>query len=121
MNFDIKERRLELGLTLEEVAAICGVGKSTVRKWENGIINNIGSGNIVALAKALKVSPLTILKDEYQADEEEHYYYNEETRKIAQEIFDNRELRILFDASRKAKPEDLEFVAEMIKKFKKQE
>lgn len=49
------------------------------------------------------------------------YYLNEETRKIAQEIFDNPELKILFDASRKAKPEDLRFVVEMFKRMKKDE
>ena len=29
----IKSRRLELGLTLEDVAQAVGVGRSTVRKW----------------------------------------------------------------------------------------
>jgi len=57
-------RRKELGLTLEEVGEACGVGKSTVRKWEKGIINNMGRDKIVLLAKALKVSPLFILQAE---------------------------------------------------------
>lgn len=61
MNSRIKDRRLQLGMTLEEVAGLCGVGKSTVRKWENGIINDIGSSKIVSLAKALNVSPMFIL------------------------------------------------------------
>ena len=34
----IRERRLEIGLTLEEVASAVGVAKSTVKKWENGQI-----------------------------------------------------------------------------------
>lgn len=33
MKDKIKQRREELGLTLEEVGNIVGVGKSTVRKW----------------------------------------------------------------------------------------
>ena len=36
----IKELRKEKGLTLEQVADIVGVGKSTVRKWETGMIAN---------------------------------------------------------------------------------
>ena len=32
----IKRRRLDLGLTLEEVGDFVGVTKSTVRKWETG-------------------------------------------------------------------------------------
>ena len=43
MNFGekIKALRMELGLTLEEVGQIVGVGKSTVRKWESGQIANM--------------------------------------------------------------------------------
>lgn len=57
----IKEKRLEKGLTLEQVGNLVGVGKSTVRKWENGLINNMGRENIVALSRALEISPLDIL------------------------------------------------------------
>lgn len=39
--FDLKSRRFELGMTLEDVGDYVGVGKSTVRKWENGMINNM--------------------------------------------------------------------------------
>lgn len=54
----IKNRRLELGLTLEEVGKMVGVGKSTVMKWETGYIENMKRDKIALLAKALKVSPL---------------------------------------------------------------
>lgn len=53
----IKELRLSLGLTLEEVANQVGVGKSTVRKWETGIIANMKRDKIAALAKALHTTP----------------------------------------------------------------
>ena len=57
----LKNRRLELGLTLEEVGNIVGVGKSTVTKWENGSIENMKRDKIALLATALKVSPLFIM------------------------------------------------------------
>lgn len=57
----IKNRRLELDLTLEEVGNLVGVGKSTVRKWENGMIENMGRDKISLLAKALNISPLVLL------------------------------------------------------------
>lgn len=63
---NLKERRLELGLTLEEVGDIVGVGKSTVRKWEQGMISNMGRDKIVSISKALKISPLDILEIEAQ-------------------------------------------------------
>jgi transcriptional regulator with XRE-family HTH domain len=39
--------------------------------------------------------------------QQEDYYINEETKDVAQFLYDNPEYRILFDASRKVKPEDL--------------
>lgn len=53
----MKNRRIELGLSLEAVGDIVGVGKSTVRKWENGFIKNMGRDKIVLVAKALRVTP----------------------------------------------------------------
>lgn len=58
---NLKDRRIELGLTLEQVGELVGVGKSTVRKWENGLIENMGRDKISKLAKALQVSPLFIM------------------------------------------------------------
>ncbi|GED48949.1 helix-turn-helix domain-containing protein [Carnobacterium maltaromaticum] len=57
----LKEKRLEKNMTLEEVGNLIGVGKSTVRKWENGMIENMGRDKIVAISKALGISPLDIL------------------------------------------------------------
>lgn len=53
----IKELRLSNDLTLEQVANAVGVGKSTVRKWETGMIANMRRDKIAALAKALHTTP----------------------------------------------------------------
>lgn len=57
----LKRKRLELGLTYEELGSLVGVGKSTVRKWETGMIDNMRRDNIVALSKALNISPITLM------------------------------------------------------------
>lgn len=57
----LKNRRLELNLTLEEVGNMVGVAKSTVRKWETGMIENMKRDKITLLAKALRVSPAFIM------------------------------------------------------------
>ena len=62
--FDLKARRKELGLTLEEVGNFVGVGKSTVRKWETGYIENMKRDKIALLAQVLKVSPVEIVTGE---------------------------------------------------------
>ena len=54
-------RRKELGLTLEEVGKLVGVGKSTVRKWETGYIENMKRDKIALLAQALRVTPSYIM------------------------------------------------------------
>lgn len=60
----IRNRRHELGLTLEQVGDKVGVGKSTVRKWETGYIKNIRTDNIVALSKTLDLSPIDIVGED---------------------------------------------------------
>lgn len=57
----IRARRLELGLTLEEVGRIAGVGKSTVRKWESGQIANMRRDKIALLAGALQLEPAALM------------------------------------------------------------
>ena len=57
----IKALRKERNLTLEQVADIVGVGKSTVRKWETGMIANMKRDKIAALAKALGTTPAYLM------------------------------------------------------------
>ena len=57
----IKELRLARDMTLEQVANVVGVGKSTVRKWETGYIANMRRDKIDSLAKALGVSPAYLM------------------------------------------------------------
>lgn len=53
----IKKLRIENGMTLEELGDRVGVGKSTVRKWENGIIANMRRDKIAKIAEVFGVSP----------------------------------------------------------------
>ena len=57
----IRELRKEKGLTLEQVADVVGVGKSTVRKWETGMIANMRRDKIALLAKALGTTPAYLM------------------------------------------------------------
>ena len=57
----IKNRRQQLGLTLEQVGDRGGVGKSTVRKWEQGMIRNVGRDKISLLAKVLRMDPVDLI------------------------------------------------------------
>lgn len=58
---DIKQRRIELGLTMADVAQSVGVSEATISRWESGDIANMKRDKIVSLAKALHVSPSFIM------------------------------------------------------------
>jgi len=57
MNERIKKRRLELNLTMLEVANHVGVSEATVSRWESGYIANMRQDRILLLAEILKVEP----------------------------------------------------------------
>lgn len=61
LNEKLRNRRKELGLTLDQVGDYVGVGKSTVRKWETGIIKDMKRSQIAKYAEILKISPMAIL------------------------------------------------------------
>lgn len=53
--------RTQNDMTLEELGNKVGVGKSTVRKWENGIIANMKRDKILKVAEALNTSPAYLM------------------------------------------------------------
>lgn len=93
----LKEKRLEKNMTLEDVGNLVGVGKSTVRKWENGMIENMGRDKIVAISKALGISPLDILgmseNDLPQSTIEAIYNQLEKPRQVKVYNFAERQLQ----------------------------
>lgn len=58
---NIKKKRAQLEMTLEDVARIVGVSRQTIQKYENGIIPNIPSDKIEKLAEALKTTPAYLM------------------------------------------------------------
>lgn len=66
----LKERRLQLNLTLKEVAAKVGVSEATVSRWEGGQIANMKRQYIAAYAAALQTTPGFIMtgKEEQETD-----------------------------------------------------
>ena len=48
---------------------------------------------------------------------DEEYYLNPDAKELAQFLFEHPEYKVLFDASRKVKKEDLEVVKQIIERF----
>ncbi len=59
----MKQQREALGLTYEEIGKYVGVGKSTVRKWFTGDIENMGRNKIALLANVLQIDPILFVSD----------------------------------------------------------
>ncbi len=76
----LRKARLEKGLTLQQVGMAAGVGKSTVLKWEKGVISNMRRDKIASLAKVLDL-PAELLIGGMDLAEYENIYPLE-TKKI---------------------------------------
>ena len=95
-----KEKRISLNKLEQD----CGVAKGYVSKLDNSTPN---ATKIKKIADYLGVTVDYILNGE-------GYYFDKETAEMAQEIFENKDLRLLFDAAKDASPEDLKTVQTML-------
>lgn len=57
----IKNKRIEKGLTMKELAEKVGVSEATISRWESGEISNMKHKGIILLANALDISPNVIM------------------------------------------------------------
>ena len=126
----VKFRRQQLGLTQEELAKRLGNSSRasicTVEKDREDLTTT----RIAKLAKALETSPSWLMgwTDVIESDctyyeqtdkSEMSYYTNDETAQVAQAIHDDEYMRILFDAAKDSRPEDLQMAADFLKRLKK--
>lgn len=58
---NIKNRRLELNLTLEDVSKKLSISKPTLQRYESGVISNIPSDKIEKLAAILETTPSCLM------------------------------------------------------------
>lgn len=100
------------------VAQATGIGKSTFSDWKSGR-SEPKNDKLQKIADFLGVS-INYFTDE-DVERPIGYYLNEETAAIAQDIFENKELRMLFDAARDATPEDLKLTHDMLLALKRKE
>lgn len=61
---NLKHRRLELGLTMSEVAKAIGVSEATISRYESGNIKNMRRDRVAKYAKILQVNPSEFITEE---------------------------------------------------------
>ena len=115
---NIKKWREHRNLKQSELAEMLGVSDKTVSSWE---INRTEPkmGMVEKISSALHCKKTDIIGIDDVSDEP--YYLNDETREIAQEVFENPELRSLFHVARGIPPERLKAHIEFMKNLKDQE
>ena len=118
--YEVFEQLLQkFGVTTADVCKATGIGQSTMSNWKSRR-NLISGKNAQLIADYFGVS-VDYLMTGKEKEGGERYYLNEETTKMAQTIFENKELRMLFDAAQDASPDDLQAVHSMLLALKRKE
>ena len=104
--------------TQEDIAKICGTSRQIVSEWINGK-KYPRMDKVQAILDHFNIPLNALITD--GKPENIPYYLNPETAKLAQEVYDNPDLKILFDAARDASPEDIRMAAEILNKICKKE
>lgn len=103
------------GIKPSTVSRATGVSTATLSSWKGG--KYIPKADKIQLIANYFGVNLDYFSDN-QTNSGGEYYTDADTAKIAQEIFENKDLRILFDAAADARPQDLQMAAEMLRRFK---
>lgn len=114
-----KRLRLSRGYTQAELADALGISRSRIGMYETGA-REPDFETLETIADFFNVDTDYLLgrTDKTTLIPETGYYLNEDARDMAQFLHDNPEYKVLFDASRKVKKEDIEFVKQMLDRFK---
>ena len=103
----IKKTRELRKVAQVDLATTIGISKQTLYKYENGIITNIPSDKIEAIAKALDTTPAYLMGwNENNADSELQEYL--------EELKNRPEMRMLFSLAKGATKEDVEKAVKII-------
>lgn len=106
------------GCSAYQVSKATGIAQSTLSDWKSG-------KSIPKADKMQKIADFFNVSVDYlmtgEEKEGDKYYLNDETAQVAQEIFENKELRALFDVQRDMEPEDLRALHQMALALKRKE
>lgn len=106
----------EKGITAYKVSKDTGISTATLTQWKQGKITP-KADKMQRIANYLGVS-LQYLMTGVDTGEK-MYYFTAETAETAQEIFDDPDLRALFDAAKDCPPEVLRSTAALLRQLKK--
>lgn len=117
--YEIFEQLLQkYDVTSYKVAKEAGVTQTALSNWKTGK-STPTTKTLQRIADYFGVTIDYLMTGEEK--ENDKYYVNEETAEMAQTLFKNKPLRVLFDAAKDASPEDLKTTYDMLMALKKKE
>ena len=102
------------GVTL---AKYMKVSSATISDWMHGK-KMPRVDKLKSLANFFRINMTDLTDDADEKSQQDDYYINPETAKVAQAIFDDTDLHALFDAAQNSKPEDLKMAADLLRRLK---
>ena len=60
---ELRTRRLAKGLSVEQVATLCGVSQSTISRWERGVTTPARGNHAADYAAALGLNPIDLVPE----------------------------------------------------------
>ena len=106
--------REQSGLTQQQMADKLGVSRSAIGMYENGE-REPNFENLELIDDTFNVDMNYLLGKKPTTEViPDRYYLDDDARDMAQFMYENPEYKVLFDASRKVKKEDIDFVKQMI-------
>lgn len=114
----VKDLCREKGISQGKMEKEIEISNGASSKWKNS------SPSLEILQKLSAYFGVTVdylMNGESETTHQQSYYLDTDTAKMAQELKDNKELKLLFDASRDASPEDLKQTADYLMFLKKKE
>lgn len=94
-----------------------GLNKASVSQYMNGK-NTPSTKTAEKIAKAFGCDPEWVMGFSSSKSTDSAGYYNDDTLDAAQRLFEDRDMRILFDAAKDSRPEDLQMAADLLKRLK---
>ena len=118
--YEIFEQLLQsYGITAYKFCKDTKISQSTISTWKKkGNLINGEMAKVIADYFGVSVDYLMTGKEKEGG---EKYYLNDETAEMAQKIFENKELRALFDVQSDMQPEDLKALHDMALALKRKE
>lgn len=106
----------EYNITQKELADRLGVGTTSVYNWLHAV-KTPRMDKVDAMCKIFNCKRSDLMQDVPDRSSTAPYYLNDEAREMAEFMYNNPEYKVLFKASRKVKPEDIDFVRKMIERL----